>query len=51
MLLRFPVQGTVNYEYDIVMGRVPREDKALKIVYFEKMEWTASEIKTSICGG
>ena len=33
------------------MGKALREDKALKIVYFEKMEWTASEIKTSICGG
>ena len=38
MLLRFPVQGTVNCDYDIVMGKALREDKALKIVYFEKME-------------
>ena len=36
-------------DYDIVMGKALLEDKALKTVCFNKIEWTASKIKTSIC--
>ena len=39
-----------NCDKDIPMGKVLREDKALNTVYFEKKEWAASKIKTSICG-
>ena len=38
-------------DYDIAMSKaLRREDKALKTVYFEKMEWTSPKIKTFICG-
>ena len=37
-------------DYDMVMGKALRKDEALNDVYFEKMEWAASKIKTSIRG-
>ena len=37
-------------DYDIVIGKALREDKAWNTVHFEKMEWAASKIKTSIRG-
>ena len=39
-----------NCDKDIPMGKALLEDKALNTVYFEKIEWAASKIKTSICG-
>ena len=37
-------------DYDIDIDKALREDRALKTVYFEKVEWTASKIETFICG-
>ena len=47
---KFPIHGTGKQcDYDIVMGKVVREDKSLNTVYSKKMEAAASKIKTSIC--
>ena len=48
--IKFLFMEQENCEYDIVMGKALREDKALNTVYFEKIEWAATKIKTFICG-
>lgn len=46
----FPVCGRERCHYDSVMDKALLGDRELNIVYFEKMECTASKIETSICG-
>ena len=48
--IKFLFMERESCDYDMVMGKALREDKALNTVYFEKVEWAASKIKTFICG-
>ena len=48
--IKFLSMERESCDKDIPMGKALREEKALNTVYFEKIEWAASKIKTSICG-
>ena len=48
--IKFLFMERENCDKDIPMGKALREDKTLNTIYFEKIEWAASKIKTSTCG-
>ena len=48
--IKFLFMERESCDKNLPMGKALREDKALNTIYFEKIEWAASKIKTSTCG-
>ena len=48
--IKFLFMEQENCDYDIAVGKALHDDKALNTVYFEKIEWAATKMKTFICG-
>ena len=48
--IKFLFMEQEDCDYDIAVGKALHEDKALNTVYFEKIEWAATKMKTFIRG-